>query len=71
MTKNEIVEEICEDTGFRKAVVEITVDSFEPKERAAKCGRNPKTNEPVRIPKRILPAFRAGKVLKQAVLKNN
>ena len=43
--------------------------TFEPKYRAARTGRNPHTNEPVPIPARIVPNFRAGKFFKEAVVK--
>lgn len=43
--------------------------TFEPKERAARTGRNPHTNEPVPIPPRVVPYFKAGKSLKNAVTK--
>lgn len=42
---------------------------FELKKRAARTGRNPHTNEPVPIPERVVPAFKAGKDLKEAVIK--
>ena len=41
--------------------------SFEVKARAARIGRNPRTNEPVVISASKLPVFKAGKVLKDAV----
>ena len=41
--------------------------SFEVKKRAAHQGRNPKTNEPMEIPASVVPVFRAGKALKDAV----
>lgn len=43
--------------------------TFEPKKRAARTGRNPHTNEPVPIPARVVPSFKAGKYLKRAVTK--
>lgn len=43
--------------------------TFEPKQRAARTGRNPHTNEPVPIPARVIPYFKAGKYLKKAVTK--
>lgn len=42
--------------------------SFEVKERAARTGRNPRTNEPMDIPASKLPTFKPGKALKEAVL---
>lgn len=43
--------------------------TFEPKQRSARTGRNPHTNEEVPIPARITPSFKAGKCLKAAVTK--
>ncbi|MFL0798485.1 MAG: HU family DNA-binding protein [Cellvibrionaceae bacterium] len=37
------------------------------KDRAARTGRNPKTNEPIEIPAAKVPSFKAGKALKDAV----
>lgn len=41
--------------------------SFEAKKRAARMGRNPRTNEPVEIPAAKLPVFKAGKALKDSI----
>lgn len=41
--------------------------SFEVKERAARTGRNPRTNEPMDIPASKQPVFKAGKALKDAI----
>jgi DNA-binding protein HU-beta len=41
--------------------------SFEVKSRAARTGRNPRTNEPVQIAASKAPVFKAGKALKDAV----
>ena len=43
--------------------------SFEVKKRAARVGRNPQTKEPVEIPASVVPVFKAGKALKDAVSK--
>ncbi|NLW16769.1 MAG: HU family DNA-binding protein [Firmicutes bacterium] len=40
---------------------------FETRERAARKGRNPGTGEEIFIPASRVPAFKAGKVLKDAV----
>ena len=42
--------------------------SFEVKERAARTGRKPRTNEPIDIPASKLPMFKPGKALKGIVL---
>lgn len=41
--------------------------TFEPKEMAARVGRNPRKNEAVQIPARIVPSFKPGNRLKSAV----
>ncbi len=43
--------------------------SFETRKRAARVGRNPKTRETIKIPSSKVPAFKAGKALKDAVAK--
>ena len=43
--------------------------SFEVKKRAARVGRNPKTNDTIEIPASVVPVFKAGKALKDAVEK--
>ena len=43
--------------------------SFEVKKRAARVGRNPKTKESIEIPASVVPVFKAGKALKDAVAK--
>ena len=43
--------------------------SFEVKKRAARIGRNPKTNATIEIPASVVPVFKAGKALKDAVTK--
>lgn len=43
--------------------------TFEPKQCKARVGRNPHTEEAVPIPARVVPYFRAGKLLKKAVIK--
>ncbi|MBO1680002.1 HU family DNA-binding protein [Bittarella massiliensis] len=43
--------------------------TFEVRERAERKGRNPRTKEEITIPASKLPAFKAGKALKDAVAK--
>ncbi|WP_270842160.1 HU family DNA-binding protein [Mitsuokella multacida] len=45
----------------------IGFGTFEVKERSARTGRNPRTNETIQIPASKNPAFKAGKALKDAV----
>jgi len=41
--------------------------TFEVRTRAARSGRNPQTGQPIKIAGRKVPAFKAGKGLKEAV----
>ena len=41
--------------------------TFENRKREARNGRNPRTGEVIEIPASILPSFKAGKTLKEAV----
>jgi len=43
--------------------------TFEVRERAARKGQNPRTGEPIDIPATKVPAFKAGKSLKEMVEK--
>ncbi|MEM5003973.1 HU family DNA-binding protein [Priestia megaterium] len=45
----------------------IGFGNFEVRERAARKGRNPQTGEEIEIPASKVPAFKAGKALKDAV----
>ena len=42
---------------------------FETKQRQARVGRNPLTKEAIEIPASVVPTFKAGKALKDAVSK--
>ena len=50
-----------------ESVVLTGFGNFEVRQRAARTGRNPKTGEAVDIKASKAPAFKAGKVLKEAV----
>ena len=60
-----------------KALVEgekiqiVGFGAFETKVRAERMGRNPKTGENIPIPATKIPAFKAGKALKDAVDQSN
>jgi DNA-binding protein HU-beta len=41
--------------------------TFEARKRKARTGLNPQTKEPVKIPAKTVPAFKAGKRLREAV----
>ena len=51
--------------GERVAIPNL--GTFEVRERAAREGKNPRTGEAVKIPAKKVPAFKAGKALKEAV----
>ena len=69
----EIVEFILDEikgallTGDRVALTPF--GSFVVRTRKAREGRNPKTGETIKIPARRVPAFVAGKALKDAIAK--
>jgi DNA-binding protein HU-beta len=44
--------------------------TFEVRKRKARTGRNPRTNKEIKIPASKVPAFKAGKALKEAVNKH-
>ena len=45
----------------------IGFGTFETSERAARTGRHPQTGEEIEIPATVIPKFKAGKALKDAV----
>ena len=50
-----------------KKVQLVGFGSFEPRERAEREGRNPKTREVIKIPSSTVPVFKAGKEFKEKV----
>jgi len=50
-----------------KKVSILGFGSFEPRERSARQGLNPKTGEKIKIPAKRVPAFTAGKLFKDRV----
>jgi len=50
-----------------KKVVVTGFGTFEPRHRAARMGVNPQTGEKLQIPAMTVPAFKAGKGLKDAL----
>ena len=45
--------------------------TFEPRQRKARMGRNPKTGEELEIPASVTPAFKVGKAFKERVKEAN
>lgn len=62
-----VVETITEALANGEKVSVVGFGTFETKERSAKEGVNPRTGEKIAIAARKVPAFKAGKALKDAV----
>ncbi|CAK8740693.1 DNA-binding protein HU [Sodalis praecaptivus] len=62
-----ITEAVTQALATGDAVSLVGFGTFEVKSRAERPGRNPKTGEAMTIPAARVPAFRAGKALKEAV----
>jgi DNA-binding protein HU-beta len=61
------VEVIMETVASGNKVTLVGFGSFEPRDRAAREGRNPKTGETLKIAATTVPGFSAGKGFKQLV----
>ena len=66
---NAALEAIAAELAAGGKVQLVGFGSFETKKRDARVGRNPRTKEEIRIPASRVPAFKAGKALKDAVAK--
>ena len=66
---NATIESIASALKADDKVQLVGFGSFEVKKRAARTCRNPKTKETIEIPASKVPAFKAGKALKDAVSK--
>jgi DNA-binding protein HU-beta len=62
-----IIEAITDALQNGEQVSLVGFGSFEVRERAARTGRNPQTGKEIKIAAAKVPAFRAGKALKDAV----
>jgi DNA-binding protein HU-beta len=61
------METIMEAVSKGDKVTLVGFGSFEPRDRKAREGRNPKTGEAMEIPATKVPAFSAGKLFKEKV----
>ncbi|NJM65828.1 MAG: HU family DNA-binding protein [Acaryochloris sp. RU_4_1] len=61
------LEAIVETVSDGEKVTLVGFGSFEPRERKAREGRNPKTGAKMKIPATKVPAFSAGKLFKEKV----
>ncbi len=64
---NAFVESVKEGLVNGEKIVLVGFGSFETKKRAARKGKNPQTGEVINIAASTVPAFKAGKALKDAV----
>ncbi|MBU5466584.1 HU family DNA-binding protein [Virgibacillus sp. MSJ-26] len=62
-----VFETIMDSLSKGEKVQLIGFGNFEVRERAARKGRNPQTGEEIEIPASKVPAFKAGKALKDSV----
>lgn len=62
-----VLDSITETLKGGDKVQLVGFGTFEVRNRAAKQGHNPRTGEPMTVPASKLPAFKAGKALKDAV----
>ncbi|MBO8169791.1 MAG: HU family DNA-binding protein [Thermoanaerobacteraceae bacterium] len=62
-----VLETIEEALAKGDKVQLVGFGTFEVRQRAARTGRNPKTGEEIKIEATKVPAFKAGKALKEAV----
>ena len=64
---NTTLDTIVEMVAAGDKVQLVGFGTFEPRERSAKTGKNPRTGESIEIPASKIPAFKAGKALKDIV----
>lgn len=64
---NAFVEIVTEELKNNGKVQLVGFGTFETRKRAARKGRNPQTKEEIKIPAATVPAFKAGKALKDIV----
>lgn len=69
MVLKAFIESVIEAVESGDKVQLVGFGTFEPKERKAREGRNPKTKEPIPIPAATVPVFKAGKDFKERVNK--
>jgi len=62
-----VLESVTGALAKGEQVVLVGFGTFSVKDRAARTGRNPQTGDPIDIPAATIPAFKAGKALKDAV----
>jgi DNA-binding protein HU-beta len=63
-----MLETIQDTVSSGEKVTLVGFGTFEPRERSAREGRNPRTGETMMIPATRVPAFSAGKLFKEKVV---
>jgi DNA-binding protein HU-beta len=66
---NKMMETIIKKVSQGEKVTLVGFGTFEARQRKARTGRNPKTNEPIHIPAKRVPGFKVGKEFSEAVNK--
>jgi|UniRef100_A0A7C3SPR9 DNA-binding protein HU-beta len=66
---NAVLETITEALAKGDTVQFVGFGTFSVRKRAAREGRNPRTQQPIKIPATKVPVFRPGKELREAVKK--
>ncbi|WP_284707164.1 HU family DNA-binding protein [Lyngbya confervoides] len=61
------LDSIVDAVSSGEKVTLVGFGAFEPRERKAREGRNPKTGDKMQIPATTVPAFSAGKLFKEKV----
>ena len=64
---NSMMNAIVKSVAQGERVTLVGFGTFEARQRKARTGRNPKTNEPLQIPAKRVPGFRVGKEFSEAV----
>lgn len=64
---NCMMEQIVQSVSSGERVTLVGFGTFEARQRKARVGRNPKTNEPLNIPAKRVAGFRVGKEFGDAV----
>lgn len=64
-----VIDTIVETLATGEKVQLVGFGTFEVRDRKARDGINPATKEPIKIPATKVPAFKAGRALKDAVAK--
>ena len=62
-----VIESITDAMSMGDKVQLVGFGTFEVRERGARTGRDPRTNQEIQIPASKAPAFKAGKALKDTV----